>query len=65
MIIMATNSQLTVHLGSFLSPGSTSTHNNSQKGSSVVSIKQKSRLKLYMEKLQEHLIKAKAFTIKK
>jgi len=65
MIIMATNSQLTVHLGSFLSPGSTSTHNSSQKGSSVVSIKQKSRLKLYMEKLQEHLIKAKAFTIKK
>lgn len=30
-----------------------------------MSIKQKSRLKLYMEKLQEHLIKAKAFTIKK
>ncbi|XP_060986722.1 piezo-type mechanosensitive ion channel component 2 isoform X2 [Dama dama] len=45
--------------------GSTSTRNSSQKGSSVVSIKQKSRRELYMEKLQEHLIKAKAFTIKK
>ncbi|KAI4532797.1 hypothetical protein MG293_017205 [Ovis ammon polii] len=45
--------------------GSTSTRNSSQKGSSVVSVKQKSRRELYMEKLQEHLIKAKAFTIKK
>ncbi|XP_054936769.1 piezo-type mechanosensitive ion channel component 2 [Physeter macrocephalus] len=45
--------------------GSTSTRNSSQKGSSVVSIKQKSRRELYVEKLQEHLIKAKAFTIKK
>lgn len=53
MIIMATNSQLTVHLGSFLSPDSISTQNNSQKGSSVVSIKQKSRRKLYMKKLQK------------
>ncbi|XP_007463352.1 PREDICTED: piezo-type mechanosensitive ion channel component 2 [Lipotes vexillifer] len=45
--------------------GSTSTRNSSQKGSSVVSIKQKSRRELYVEKLREHLIKAKAFTIKK
>ncbi|XP_059975090.1 piezo-type mechanosensitive ion channel component 2 isoform X2 [Mesoplodon densirostris] len=45
--------------------GSTSTRNSSQKGSSVVSIKQKSRRDLYVEKLQVHLIKAKAFTIKK
>ncbi|ELV12756.1 Protein PIEZO2 [Tupaia chinensis] len=45
--------------------GSTSTRNSSLKGSSVLSIKQKSKRELYMEKLQEHLIKAKAFTIKK
>ncbi|XP_053061994.1 piezo-type mechanosensitive ion channel component 2-like [Acinonyx jubatus] len=45
--------------------GSTSTRNSSQKGSSVLSIKQKSKRDLYMEKLQERLIKAKAFTIKK
>ncbi|XP_012413667.1 piezo-type mechanosensitive ion channel component 2 [Trichechus manatus latirostris] len=45
--------------------GSTSTRNSSQKGSSVVNIKQKSKRELYMEKLREHLIKAKAFTIKK
>nr|XP_012601650.1 piezo-type mechanosensitive ion channel component 2 isoform X2 [Microcebus murinus] len=45
--------------------GSTSTRNSSQKGSSVLSIKQKSKREFYMEKLQEHLIKAKAFTIKK
>ncbi|XP_030893645.1 piezo-type mechanosensitive ion channel component 2-like [Leptonychotes weddellii] len=45
--------------------GSTSTRNSSQKGSSVLSIKQRSKRELYMEKLQEHLIKAKAFTIKK
>lgn len=45
--------------------GSTSTRNSSQKGSSVLSIKRKSKKELYMEKLQEHLIKAKAFTIKK
>ncbi|XP_006868752.1 PREDICTED: piezo-type mechanosensitive ion channel component 2 [Chrysochloris asiatica] len=45
--------------------GSTSTRNSSQKGSSVLSSKQKSKRELYMEKLQEHLIKAKAFTIKK
>ncbi|XP_058532933.1 piezo-type mechanosensitive ion channel component 2 isoform X1 [Ochotona princeps] len=45
--------------------GSTSTRNSSQKGSSVLSIKQKSKRELYLEKLQEHLIKAKAFTIKK
>ncbi|XP_037662098.1 piezo-type mechanosensitive ion channel component 2 isoform X2 [Choloepus didactylus] len=45
--------------------GSTSTRNSSQKGSSVLSIKHKSKRELYMEKLQEHLIKAKAFTIKK
>ncbi|XP_008061683.1 piezo-type mechanosensitive ion channel component 2 [Carlito syrichta] len=45
--------------------GSTSTRNSSQKGSSVLSVKQKSKKELYMEKLQEHLIKAKAFTIKK
>ncbi|KAM8782334.1 piezo-type mechanosensitive ion channel component 2 isoform 2-T2 [Rhynchonycteris naso] len=45
--------------------GSTSTRNSSQKGSSVLSIKQKSKKELYMEKLQEHLIKAKVFTINK
>ncbi|XP_036884454.1 piezo-type mechanosensitive ion channel component 2 isoform X4 [Sturnira hondurensis] len=45
--------------------GSTSTRNSSQKGSSVLSIKQKSKKEFYMEKLQEHLIKAKAFAIKK
>ncbi|XP_006897074.1 PREDICTED: piezo-type mechanosensitive ion channel component 2-like [Elephantulus edwardii] len=45
--------------------GSTSTRNSSIKGSSVLSTKQKSKRELYMEKLQEHLIKAKAFTIKK
>ncbi|KAK2492109.1 hypothetical protein MC885_007149 [Smutsia gigantea] len=45
--------------------GSTSTRNSSQKGSSVLSIKQKSKRELYMEKLQEHLTNAKAFTIKK
>ncbi|KAF6303111.1 piezo type mechanosensitive ion channel component 2 [Rhinolophus ferrumequinum] len=45
--------------------GSTSTRNSSQKGSSVLSIKQKSKRELYVEKLQEHLIKAKAFTVKK
>ncbi|XP_034885182.1 piezo-type mechanosensitive ion channel component 2 isoform X1 [Mirounga leonina] len=45
--------------------GSTSTRDSSQKGSSVLSIKQRSKRELYMEKLQEHLIKAKAFTIKK
>ena len=60
------NKPVTQHiLVFFLSPGSTSTRNSSQKGSSVLSIKQKSKRELYMEKLQEHLIKAKAFTIKK
>ncbi|XP_063779521.1 piezo-type mechanosensitive ion channel component 2 isoform X3 [Pseudophryne corroboree] len=44
--------------------GSTSTRNSSQKGSSILSIKQKSRKELLMEKLREQLIKAKAFTIK-
>ncbi|KAL8182322.1 UNVERIFIED_CONTAM: Piezo-type mechanosensitive ion channel component 2 [Gekko kuhli] len=44
--------------------GSTSTRNSSQKGSSVLSIKQKSRKELLVEKLREQLIKAKAFTIK-
>lgn len=46
-------------------PGSTSTRNSSQKGSSVLSIKQKSRKELLMEKFREQMIKAKAFTIKK
>uniref|UniRef100_A0A672U0V2 Piezo type mechanosensitive ion channel component 2 n=1 Tax=Strigops habroptila TaxID=2489341 RepID=A0A672U0V2_STRHB len=45
--------------------GSTSTRNSSQKGSSVLSIKQKSRKELLMEKLREQMSKAKAFTIKK
>uniref|UniRef100_A0A8D2JJU6 Piezo type mechanosensitive ion channel component 2 n=1 Tax=Sciurus vulgaris TaxID=55149 RepID=A0A8D2JJU6_SCIVU len=45
--------------------GSTSTRNSSQKGSSVLSIKQKSRRVLYMEKLQEHLIQARALAIRK
>ncbi|XP_036100964.1 piezo-type mechanosensitive ion channel component 2 [Molossus molossus] len=62
------NSQIS-HRSSFSSyrsqRGSTSTRNSSQKGSSVLSIKRKSKRELYMEKLQEHLIKAKAFTIKK
>ncbi|KFW04102.1 Piezo-type mechanosensitive ion channel component 2, partial [Eurypyga helias] len=42
----------------------TSTRNSSQKGSSVLSIKQKSRKELLMEKFREQMIKAKAFTIK-
>ncbi|XP_072805380.1 piezo-type mechanosensitive ion channel component 2 isoform X3 [Vicugna pacos] len=45
--------------------GSTSTRNSSQKGSSVLSIKQKSKRELYVEKLQEQLIRARAFAIKK
>ncbi|NWT51497.1 PIEZ2 protein, partial [Erythrocercus mccallii] len=45
--------------------GSTSTRNSSQKGSSVLSIKQKSRKELLVEKFREQMIKAKAFTIKK
>ncbi|XP_049625894.1 piezo-type mechanosensitive ion channel component 2 isoform X2 [Suncus etruscus] len=45
--------------------GSTSTQNSSQRGSSILSIKEKSKRQLYMEKFQEHLIKAKAFTITK
>ncbi|XP_040209885.1 piezo-type mechanosensitive ion channel component 2 isoform X2 [Rana temporaria] len=44
--------------------GSTSTRNSSQKGSSILSVKQKSRKELLLEKLREQLIKAKAFTIK-
>ncbi|KAE8598336.1 hypothetical protein XENTR_v10016802 [Xenopus tropicalis] len=44
--------------------GSTSTRNSSQKGSSIPSIKLKSRKELILEKLREQLIKAKAFTIK-
>ncbi|XP_018079667.1 piezo-type mechanosensitive ion channel component 2 isoform X2 [Xenopus laevis] len=44
--------------------GSTSTRNSSQKGSSIPSIKLKSRKELLLEKLREQLIKAKAFTIK-
>jgi hypothetical protein len=57
--------QLVISLLLLLFLGSTSTRNSSQKGSSVLSLKQKSKRELYMEKLQEHLIKAKAFTIKK
>ncbi|NXB39409.1 PIEZ2 protein, partial [Eulacestoma nigropectus] len=45
--------------------GSTSTRNSSQKGSSVLSIKQKSRKELLMEKFREQMIKVKAFTVKK
>ncbi|XP_054550192.1 piezo-type mechanosensitive ion channel component 2 isoform X4 [Talpa occidentalis] len=45
--------------------GSTSTRNSSQKGSSVSSIRQKTKRQLYMEKFHEHLIKAKAITLKK
>ncbi|XP_038602670.1 piezo-type mechanosensitive ion channel component 2 [Tachyglossus aculeatus] len=45
--------------------GSTSTRNSSQKGSSVLSIKQKSKKEILMEKLREKLIEAKALTIKK
>lgn len=56
-------------IGGFFPPlfslGSTSTRDSSQKGSSVLSVKKKSKRELYLEKLQEHLIKAKAFTIKK
>ncbi|XP_069813891.1 piezo-type mechanosensitive ion channel component 2 isoform X8 [Dendropsophus ebraccatus] len=44
--------------------GSTSTRNSSQKGSSISSVKQKSRKEMLIEKLRELLIKAKAFTIK-
>nr|XP_033789985.1 piezo-type mechanosensitive ion channel component 2 isoform X2 [Geotrypetes seraphini] len=45
--------------------GSTSTRNSSQKGSSILSMKRKSRKELLLEKLKEQLIIAKAFTIKK
>ncbi|XP_012788950.2 piezo-type mechanosensitive ion channel component 2 isoform X3 [Sorex araneus] len=45
--------------------GSTSTQNSSQRGSSILSIKPKNKRQLYMEKLQEHFMKAKAFTLKK
>ncbi|XP_058871632.1 piezo-type mechanosensitive ion channel component 2-like isoform X2 [Acipenser ruthenus] len=45
--------------------GSTSTRNSSRKGSSVISVQQKTRKELSIEKLKEQLIKAKAFTIKK
>ncbi|XP_065745454.1 piezo-type mechanosensitive ion channel component 2 isoform X2 [Phocoena phocoena] len=45
--------------------GSASTCNSSQKGSRVVSGKRKSRRERYVEKLREHAIKAKAFTVKK
>ncbi|KGL82909.1 Piezo-type mechanosensitive ion channel component 2, partial [Tinamus guttatus] len=44
--------------------GSTSTRNSSQKGSSVLSIRQKSKKELIMEKFREQMIKAKAFTVK-
>lgn len=65
LIPMSISPCLTVHLGFFLFLGSTSTRNSSQKGSSVLSIKQRSKRELYLEKLQEHLIRAKALTIKK
>ncbi|XP_013370174.1 PREDICTED: piezo-type mechanosensitive ion channel component 2 isoform X2 [Chinchilla lanigera] len=45
--------------------GSTSTRNSSQKGGSVLSEKKESRRELYMKKLQEHLVQAKDFTIRK
>nr|XP_015209180.1 PREDICTED: piezo-type mechanosensitive ion channel component 2 isoform X2 [Lepisosteus oculatus] len=45
--------------------GSTSTRNSSRKGSSVLSVQQKTRKELILEKLKEQLIIAKAFTIKK
>ncbi|KFO26933.1 Protein PIEZO2 [Fukomys damarensis] len=45
--------------------GSTSTQNSSQKGSGVLGVKQKGRRELYVKKLQEHLVRAKAFTIRK
>ncbi|XP_069072569.1 piezo-type mechanosensitive ion channel component 2 isoform X3 [Pleurodeles waltl] len=64
----STGSQLS-HRSSYSSHrskrGSTSTRNSSQRGSSLLSIKQKSKKELLLEKLKEQLIKAKAFTIKK
>uniref|UniRef100_A0A8C0GD74 Piezo type mechanosensitive ion channel component 2 n=1 Tax=Chelonoidis abingdonii TaxID=106734 RepID=A0A8C0GD74_CHEAB len=64
----SSGSQLS-HRSSFSSQrskrGSTSTRNSSQRGSSVLSIKQKSRKELLMEKFREQMVKAKAFTIKK
>ncbi|XP_043923294.1 piezo-type mechanosensitive ion channel component 2 [Protopterus annectens] len=45
--------------------GSTSTRNSSHRGSSLLSVKQKSRKELIMEKIREQMIKAKAFAIKK
>ncbi|XP_078544278.1 piezo-type mechanosensitive ion channel component 2 isoform X2 [Lissotriton helveticus] len=64
----STGSQLS-HRSSYSSHrskrGSTSTRNSSQRGSSLLSIKQKSKKELVLEKLKEQLIKAKAFTIKK
>ncbi|KAI1888972.1 hypothetical protein AGOR_G00174270 [Albula goreensis] len=45
--------------------GSTSTRNSSRRAGSVLSVQQKSRKELLLEKLREQLIKAKAFTVKK
>ncbi|KAG9347820.1 hypothetical protein JZ751_003836 [Albula glossodonta] len=42
--------------------GSTSTRNSSRRAGSVLSVQQKSRKELLLEKLREQLIKAKAFT---
>ncbi|XP_036410203.1 piezo-type mechanosensitive ion channel component 2-like [Megalops cyprinoides] len=44
--------------------GSTSTRNSSRRAGSVLSVQQKSRKELLLEKLREQLIKAKAFTVK-
>lgn len=53
------------HLPVLAPPGSTSTRNSSQKGSSILGVKQRSRRELYVKKLQEHLVQAKNFTIRK
>ncbi|KAJ8403299.1 hypothetical protein AAFF_G00355160 [Aldrovandia affinis] len=45
--------------------GSTSTQNSSRRTGSALSVQQKSRKELLLEKLREQLIKAKAFTVKK
>ncbi|KAJ8279582.1 hypothetical protein COCON_G00066480 [Conger conger] len=45
--------------------GSTSTRNSNRRTGSVLSVHQKSRKELLLEKLREQLIKAKAFTVKK
>ncbi|KAJ8374943.1 hypothetical protein SKAU_G00055230 [Synaphobranchus kaupii] len=60
----ATGSQMS-HRSSHSKRGSTSTRNSNRRTGSVLSVQQKSRKELLLEKLREQLIKAKAFTVKK